>query len=320
MNIITKLTLATILINSFTPLRPAMDQSNEKLTAEQLQEKAVQKALNNALEKAIDANDLKKAQAALDDGADPDAIYPDASYPETASLFSHATAFSSVPMVELLINAGAQLNLLVKNAKFTSLGTAVKTTHSETVTLLINAGADVNAAKNLGKQTVLMFAAYDGSFNSKHITAATTNDIIYTLLCAGADYTVKDSHGYTANAYAKCVDIEGQTPFEQVLQKYQQYLELRTQRTANKLVPNATLQHAHDYLLNKPLSITPLCTIFTEYADHDRPCTVAEAAQRAAEAEIRQKWIKEAAAQRRAEARLAAHAAEIAQQEQSGKQ
>jgi hypothetical protein len=325
MNIITKLTLVTILINSFTPLRPAMDQSDDKLTAEQLQEKVVQKALDNALLNAINTNDLKKAQAALFEGADPDAPYPDALHPETASLFSHAVVHSNSPMIELLIDAGAQLNLLVKNAEYAPLRIAVHDACPQAVVLLINAKAQVNVQDNKGI-TSLMYAVHSGFFGSQR-QVASSYPILCALLDAGADYQLINSNNHSAYSYAESLPITPtkKSKFFTALETYKRGLNRRKQGIKYGICPHFTLDLCFDYLVKGPLSITPLCNLFVEYyVEHFWQYTPEEATQRSAEANSRQKQIKrermEAAARRRAEARLAAHAAEIAQQKNSGKQ
>jgi hypothetical protein len=175
------------------------------------------------------------------------------------------------------------------------------------VTLLINAGAQVNAPNKEAGITPLMDAVFLGRFDSKkHVDAS--YDILYPLLRAGADYELKNGHNYSAYSYANESNVARETAFWSALGKCKDLIQEREKRAKDGLVPKKTLQHTFDYLVDGPLSITPLCTIFTQYADHDRPYTPAEAAQRAAAANIKQAQIKrermEAAARRRAEQSL----------------
>jgi len=92
-------------------------------------------------------------------------------------------------IVQLLIRAGADVNIQDENQKDTPIFYACNSGNPEAVRLLIQAGADVNA-RNSGGQTVLM--------NCFASAAA-----LKPLIEAGADLGLKDSEGKTAAESAR---------------------------------------------------------------------------------------------------------------------
>jgi hypothetical protein len=316
-----KLTLTLIFVSNLVQLS-AMDPSNEKLLAEQVEEMVIQEAINNKLIAAVITNDLEKARAALLEGANPDIPFNNTSMTrfghvtiQGATTLSHAALHGNTDMVDLLINKGAQFSQPIKidhNKTNTPLGLAIFYNRPETVKLLIEATANLSTTINKGL-TVLMVAVIINH-------DANTESTIRTLIRAGADYTLTDKDGQTALAHAggRFLDLDPDFPaptywiLKQAIQEHERLMQTRRQRIKAGLVPKPSLQQSFDYLVDKPLSITPLCNLCIEYADHDRPYTPAEAAQRAAAATIRQEWIKrkrmEMAARRRAEKGIAAQA------------
>lgn len=91
--------------------------------------------------------------------------------------------------VELLIKSGANVNA-IGEGKNTALMVAVEKGHKDIAELLIKAGADVNKT-NRGDYTALMYAAEKGH-----------KDIARMLIETGADLNAKDRHGSTALMYA----------------------------------------------------------------------------------------------------------------------
>jgi ankyrin repeat protein len=123
-----------------------------------------------ALGEAVRAGDLAGAQAALDQGADPNATY-------STSPLIVAAAGGNAEMVRLLLQRGADPNLDSEQGS-PVLFRAAQYGHSEVVSLLLEAGADPNATAR-GK-TPLMAGAQNP-------------EIVRKLLVAGADPDLSDS-------------------------------------------------------------------------------------------------------------------------------
>ena len=92
--------------------------------------------------------------------------------------------------VEVLLAAGASLNLREGHGLTPSLHYAARRGNTKIVSLLVEAGANVNAAADLGK-TALHFAASTGALAC-----------VKVLLAAGADINVRSNSGLTPFDYA----------------------------------------------------------------------------------------------------------------------
>jgi ankyrin repeat protein len=113
------------------------------------------KGAGGTLLDAIRANDGKRAQALLAEGADPNSKDVNQS-----SALMYAALYASPRVLDQLIRGGADLTYRDKNG-LTALAWAV---HSyESAKVLIDAGADVNAKSNIGGTPLLTAAAYPGN-------------------------------------------------------------------------------------------------------------------------------------------------------------
>jgi N-acyl-D-amino-acid deacylase len=104
---------------------------------------------------AIRANDGKRVQTLLAEGAD-----PNSKDVNQASALMYAALYASPRVLDQLIRGGADLTYRDKSG-LTALAWAV---HSyESAKVLIDAGADVNAKSNIGGTPLLTAAAYPGN-------------------------------------------------------------------------------------------------------------------------------------------------------------
>lgn len=143
--------------------------ANNKPTPEQVAERT------KLLYSAVYHNDLEMAKACIDTGARIDAAYlADREYGVLRYALNEKC---NIGMVEMLINAGADVNAWSKDVyyhKMTALMEAAEFGSKDIVELLINAGADVNAENEDGV-TALGYAKWKGH-----------DDIAELLRAAGA--------------------------------------------------------------------------------------------------------------------------------------
>jgi RNA polymerase sigma factor (sigma-70 family) len=102
----------------------------------------------------------------------------------------YACAVGNLPMVQALIDAGADINALTKHNFATPLHVAVMQHRHDVIDRLIKAGANLGAANENG-QTALHFAGYRGDV-----------DALRLLLDAGAADSIKDAGGRIAADWA----------------------------------------------------------------------------------------------------------------------
>jgi cytohesin len=97
-------------------------------------------------------------------------------------------------IVELLIAAGADVNVKDGQGGLTPLHTAIGNGNKEIVELLIANGADVNAGRSDGGWTPLHKAA--GGAGARHKQPHQQHkEIVQMLIAAGADVNAKTKHG-----------------------------------------------------------------------------------------------------------------------------
>ena len=90
-------------------------------------------------------------------------------------------------VVKLLIEAGADLNLLAEKGTYTALVWAAFRGHAEVVKLLIIAGADPDIQDEKGAYTALIWAAFRGH-----------TEVVRLLIIAGAKLDQPNNDGFTA--------------------------------------------------------------------------------------------------------------------------
>jgi hypothetical protein len=177
-----------------------------------------QQALDSALLSAIKKNDIPEVVASLAKGADPNvrdlptdtrSVWrhvwdrlrgkrlsmddrPTALLSALAGRGAWQFAPENVPLVIALLNAGADVNVSVRDG-MTPLMWATVSKKWETVRLLLERGADVNARQSDG-ETPLSVAARSGN------TAG-----VKLLLSRGAQATIVDHNGLTALSYAQAI-------------------------------------------------------------------------------------------------------------------
>ena len=96
----------------------------------------------------------------------------------------------NVEAINVLLNAGADINIRNANGSACILFAVVGGCHKETLQAIIDHGADINAT-NEDSRTALMIACVRGDVEAIHV-----------LLNAGADSTITDTNGFTWIHYA----------------------------------------------------------------------------------------------------------------------
>ena len=136
---------------------------------------------NTCLHHAVTGECSKKTlQALVDKGANANARNVKN---QTALIFGSCKG--SEDAINVLLNAGADANIVGDNGHTCLLAAAFKGCSKETLQKIIDHGADVNA-RSVKNQTALILASFKGS-----------EDAIYVLLNAEADANIVDDNGHT---------------------------------------------------------------------------------------------------------------------------
>ena len=130
-----------------------------------------------ALHLAAYEDDVARARALVDAGADPNAVNEYGSFP-----LAEAASIGNPAMIELLLDAGADPELANADGQ-TALMLVARTNKVEAAELLIDAGAAVNRAETWRGQTPLMWAAAQGQ-----------PGMIRVLMGAGAEPDVRSAY------------------------------------------------------------------------------------------------------------------------------
>ena len=109
----------------------------------------------------------------------------------------NAVEWGRTRIVQMLLDAGANVNYVNRGQYYTAIQAAVSAGHSHIVEMLITAGADVDAVSTSSTQTALQKAVAEG-----HL------DIINILLAAGADVNAPSNSEYDRVALKIAVEAK----------------------------------------------------------------------------------------------------------------
>ncbi len=137
--------------------------------------------------KAIDNKDLNAAQAALNAGANVNALAENLLNIANISPLSYAVDYDATDIVKLLIDRGADVNFTAPLDKSTPLTVAAERGDTEICRMLLEKGAKVDEIDGLMEYSPLMWAA-EGSHD----------DEVALLLAHGAVVDAENKHGVTA--------------------------------------------------------------------------------------------------------------------------
>ena len=143
------------------------------------------------IKKAIIANDLNRVKALVEE--DPEIVHVTNSSGE-GPLYM-ASHFGHLPIIEYLVEHGANIDQKENRNDWTALNLAVHGAHTNVVEYLLNAGADWNIPTKYG-DTPLIIACHKNKNNS-HL------EIIKMILILGPDITVENKGGHNALSYAE---------------------------------------------------------------------------------------------------------------------
>lgn len=153
-----------------------------KTTSAPAQQRAPSPEADAALFLALHSGDLENTRAALEQGADPEAIDPKSG--DWHPLHVAALKPGRATIVQALIAAGADPNMIAR--KYSPLYLAARYADVETVEAFLEAGADIDFRSSLGT-SLLLVAAEAGQL-----------DIAKYLLAKGADLNARENFGRTA--------------------------------------------------------------------------------------------------------------------------
>lgn len=143
------------------------------------------------LYEAAKNGDVKNVKLLLSQGVDPN--FSKNGIPALYAAVQLSNTTSSLEIVKILIDAGADVNMYTKSG-YTPLVTASERSNStsslETVKLLLDSGAEINAKTSIGN-TALMFAVRNSRIKSSLET-------VKLLIDRGADINAKDNNKNTS--------------------------------------------------------------------------------------------------------------------------
>ncbi|MBQ9579231.1 MAG: ankyrin repeat domain-containing protein [Ottowia sp.] len=134
----------------------------------------------------------EQVKAALQQGADVNASWIFPKHMDDTSPLTSAIWFGNLPVVRVLLAAGADVNAQSDSLGTTPLMVAAERGNSDAVHVLLQAGAKVNTKSVEGGETALMKAA-----------ASNSPEVLRALLAAGADKSLKDAQGHDALWHAR---------------------------------------------------------------------------------------------------------------------
>ena len=184
------------------------DSLGEALDMVDLAVGAVQADMNVAMLKAIRDGNVPKAKELLDHpmlNIDPNAAITDTYNYTWDPFLVTAAAVGSWEIVQLLVNAGADLNAVGHHSGLTALCEAIANKDRKTFDVLLRAGADLDATSD-EKATAVHLAASYGRFH-----------MLESLLKRGANPNAEDRVEHTPMYYAK---LQGHEETQNVLKKY----------------------------------------------------------------------------------------------------
>ena len=169
------------------------------LADEDDEEEARDPVMERLLDKVFEG-DVEGVQAALDDGADPDAV----GEPEGWSVLMRAVHKSTPEVIKLLVESGAQVNRLKKGGG-SALLYAAEWGKLAAASALLEAGADPNAKSNVKEASVGPTGQRGTSGGNCPIHAATWSgnvEMVKLLLEHGADPKKANEDGKTPRSIA----------------------------------------------------------------------------------------------------------------------
>jgi len=146
------------------------------------------------IRKAIIDNDINRIKALVADH--PEIVNVKNSTDETPLYM--ASYFGYLPIIEYLVENGANIHQVETKANWNALHFAVKRGHTSVVEYLINAGSDWNAKTGYGDTPLIIACRFNK--NNSHL------EIIKMLLTLGTDITEENTEGLNALAYAEDQD------------------------------------------------------------------------------------------------------------------
>lgn len=138
---------------------------------------------------------------------------------------SIAISTSDIMMLQLLIEAGADVNLPISQDNSTPLYKAVVSDNIDMIRILIKAGANVNIGCTVINQPPLILA-FNRYINS--VREEKNLDIVHELIKAGADWSLEDSTNANRNHndFVYYIDYYKKSDYfiELYPEKYEEYL------------------------------------------------------------------------------------------------
>jgi ankyrin repeat protein len=205
---------------------------------------------DTALIRAAELGQIEIVQALIQARASLDLV--DSEHGGTALMYAALTG--NIKIAKALIAAHASLNI-PSNYGSTAFIIAALKEHDKLVQELINAGANLDAQNFYNNDTALITTVRKG----KNI------EIVQALLDAGADLSLRalnqeKTDRYTAHEFAQ------QLNKTDMYNAIEQEIEKRNKEHIKREARDIYTRESGQYLVNGPLSISPLCQLFADYA------------------------------------------------------